>query len=40
MAKSCDRAARWDGVGREQFAFLCRMVLIVFQRARGLDEED
>ena len=29
-----------DDVGRERFAVLCRMFLIVFQRARGLNEED
>ena len=40
MANSCGRAARGDDVGRERFAFLCKMLLIVFQRARGLDEED
>ena len=40
MANRCDRAARGDDVGRERFAFLCRMLLIVFQRVRGLDEED
>ena len=40
MDKSCGRAARGDDVGREQFAFLYRMLLIVFQRARGLDEKD
>ena len=40
MAKSCDRAAGGDDVGRERFAVLCRMLLMVFQRARGLDEED
>ena len=40
MANSCGRAARGDDVDRERFAFLCRMLLIVFQRARGLDEED
>ena len=40
MAKSCGRAARGDDVGRERFAFLCRILLIIFQRARGLDEED
>ena len=40
MANSCGRAARGDEVGRERFAFLCRMFLIVFQRARGSDEED
>ena len=40
MANSCDRAARGDDVGRERFAVLCRMLLIFFQRARGLDEED
>ena len=41
MANSCGRAARGDDVvGREQFAVLCRMLLIVFQRARRLDEEN
>ena len=40
MANSCGRAARGDDVGRERFAFLCRMLLIVFQIARGLAEED
>ena len=40
MANSCGRAAREDDVGRERFVFLCGMLLIVFQRARGLDEED
>ena len=40
MANSCGRAARGDDVGRERFAVLCRMLLIVFQRARGLDVED
>ena len=40
MANTCGRAARGDDAGRERFAFLCRMLLIVFQRARGLDEED
>ena len=29
-----------DDVFRERFAILCRMLLINFQRARGLDEED
>ena len=29
-----------DDVGRERFAVLCRMLLIVFQRTRGLNEED
>ena len=27
-------------MGSERFAVLCRMLLIVFQRARGLDEEE
>ena len=27
-------------VGRERFEVLCRMLLMVFQRARVLDEED
>ena len=40
MANSCDRVAREDDVGRKRFAVLCRMLLMVFQRARGLDEED
>ena len=40
MANSCGRAARGDDVGREPFAVLCRMLLMVFQRAQGLDEED
>ena len=39
MANSCVRVARGDDVGREQFAVLCKMLLIVFQRARGLDDE-
>ena len=40
MANSCGRAAREDDVGRERIAVLCRMLLMVFQRARGLDDED
>ena len=40
MANSCGRAARGNDVGREQFAVLCRMLLMVFQRARDLNEED
>ena len=40
MANSCGRAARGDDVGREQFAVLCRMLLMIFQRARGLDVQD
>ena len=40
VANSCGKAARGDDVGRERFAVLCRMLLIVFQRTRGLDEED
>ena len=40
MANSCGRAAREDDLGMERFAFLCRMLLIGFQRARGLDEDD
>ena len=40
VANSCGRAARGDDVGRERFTVLCRMLLMVFQRARGLDEED
>ena len=38
MENSCGRAARGDDVGRERFAV--RMLLMVFQRARGLDEDD
>ena len=41
VANSCGRAARkGDDVGRERLAVLCRLLLIVFQRARGLDEDD
>ena len=40
MAKICGRAARGYDVGRERFAFLCKMSLMVFQIARGLDEKD
>ena len=40
MAHSCDRATRGDDVSRERFAVLCRMLLIVFQRGQGFDEED
>ena len=40
MANSCGRAARGDDVGRERFAVLCRMLLMVFQRVQGLDEEN
>ena len=40
MANSYGRVARGDDVGRERFAVLCRMLLIVLQRPRGLDEED
>ena len=40
MAKFGGRAGRGNDVGRERFAVLCRMMLMVFQRARGLDEED
>ena len=40
MANSCDWAARGDDVGRERFAFLCSMLLIVFKRARGLDKKN
>ena len=40
VANSCGRAARGNDVDRERFAVLCMMLLIVFQRARGLDEED
>ena len=36
VANSCGRVARGDDVGSS----LCRMLLIVFQRARGLDAED
>ena len=40
MANSCGRAATGDDVGWERFTVLCRMLLMVFQRAQGLDEED
>ena len=40
MGKSCGRAARGDDVSRERFTVLCRMLLMIFQRARGLDEEN
>ena len=40
MANSCGRAARGDDVGRERIAVLCRMFMMVFQRVRGLVEED
>ena len=40
MTNSCGRAARGDDVDRERFAVLCRMLLMVFRRARGLDEEN
>ena len=40
MANSCGRAARGDDVGRERFAVLCRILLMVFQIAQGLDEKD
>ena len=39
MANSCGRAARGDDVGRERFTVLCRMLFMIFQRARGLDQE-
>ena len=39
MENSSGRAASGDNVGRERFAFLCRMLLMVFQTARGLDED-
>ena len=34
------KAARGNDVGRERFADLCRMLFVVFQTARSLDEED
>ena len=40
VANSCGREARANDVGMERFAVLCKMLLIVFQRARGLDEKD
>ena len=40
MTNSCGKAAREDDVGMERFAVLCRILLIVFQRARGLDDEE
>ena len=40
VANSCGRVARGNDVGRKRVAVLCKMLLMVFQRARGLDEED
>ena len=40
MANSCGREARGDDGGRERFTVLCRMLLMIFQRARDVDEED
>ena len=40
VANSCGRAARGDNVRRERFAVLCRMLLIVFQRTRGLNVDE
>ena len=40
VANSCGMAASGDDVSRERFAVLRRLLLIVFQRARNLDEED
>ena len=40
MANSCGRAARGDDVGRERLVVQCRILLLVFQRALGLDEEN
>ena len=40
LANSCGRAARWDDVDRERLAVMRMTLLMVFQRARGLDEED
>ena len=40
MEKICGRAARGDDVGRERFAVRCSMLLMVFQRARCLDEKN
>ena len=40
VANSYGRAARGDDVGRKRFAVMYRMLLMVFQRARGLVEED
>ena len=40
MVNSCGSAARGDDVSRERFAVQCRMLLMVFQRAQGLDEKD
>ena len=39
MANSCGRAARGDDVSRERFVVLCKMLLIFFQRVRGVDED-
>ena len=40
VANSCGRAARGDDVGRERFAVMCNMLLMIFARACGLNEED
>ena len=40
MTNSSGRAARGDDVGRERFAVMCRILFMVFQRARGLDDDD
>ena len=40
MANRCCRVDRGDDVGRERCAVLCILLLIVYQRARGLNEED
>ena len=40
MENSCARAARGGDVGRKLFAVPCKILLMVFQRARGLDEND
>ena len=37
---NCGREARGDDVCRKRLAVLCRMLMIVFQRARGLDEDN
>ena len=39
MANSCGRAARGDDADRERFEVLCRILVMVFQRARALGEE-
>ena len=40
MPKGCIRAARGEDVGRDRIAVLYTMLLVLFQRSRGLDKKD